>query len=261
MTPRIYLDTSVLKLAVQRRIEARSRVTTVDWGSKIMRVPVVEYVAVDPVDGEHFRQRRQARRLPFIAWLALSDRIQLLRQLETLWEFAMLKSSRGAYGDFFGAKITSVDAPVRYGRVIAGGSQSGRDAQRDFLKKLQHPRFLQLQKATGAYQGKNPVAENELLDAFHIWCAEFIGADSFLTADVDLVDHVTSHKRFPPKVIVETPLQLVARFAKLELFRSHELAEYRRFRRRTAYTSPHPLEPFVELGQLLRSRGYYDPHL
>lgn len=67
-------------------------------------------------------------------------------------------------------------------------------AQYEFLCSLKHKRFLQLQRATGAYQGPNGINENQLLDAFHLWCAEYNASDFFLTLDFNLARAVKGAK-------------------------------------------------------------------
>ena len=53
-------------------------------------------------------------------------------------------------------------------------------AQFKFLRSLNDERFRELQAITGAYQGEGKINRNQLLDAFHLWCAEGNGCDLFL---------------------------------------------------------------------------------
>jgi hypothetical protein len=78
----------------------------------------------------------------------------------------------------------------------------------NFLKSITHPRFLQLQRACGAFQGDS-VKENQLADAFHIWCAEAANASHFLTTDFTLANLVRRHRTAPPQVRVVAPSELL----------------------------------------------------
>jgi hypothetical protein len=119
----------------------------------------------------------------------------------------------GGRPELLEAKITWVGGPIRYSRMISPHSffadGEERDVQLAFLSSLTNERFLQLQKACGVDQGstKNP---KQLLDAFHIWCAESAGATHFLTNDGKLVRHLSTHARFPPHVKVVLPSQLLS---------------------------------------------------
>ena len=53
-----------------------------------------------------------------------------------------------------------------------GGNASYKEEQFNFLRSLQHDRFPELQRNTGAYQGEAEINRNQLLDAFHLWCSE-----------------------------------------------------------------------------------------
>ena len=43
-----------------------------------------------------------------------------------------------------------------------------------------------------------------------LWVAENAGATHFLTCDYKLMRHLSSHRRFPPRVSVVTPRKLLA---------------------------------------------------
>jgi hypothetical protein len=88
---------------------------------------------------------------------------------------------------------------------------SAKDVQVDFLAGLRQKRFLHLQKACGARQG-NRVVPNQLIDAFHIWCAESAAASHFLTNDFKLIRAVRNYKSSPPKVKLVKPSELLADF-------------------------------------------------
>jgi hypothetical protein len=85
-------------------------------------------------------------------------------------------------GNLFRDHLEIVSPPVKYGRILFGGIDYKR-AQFNFLLSLKHKRFLELQRITGAYQGKGKFDRNQLLDAFHLWCAEHNSCDFFLSLD------------------------------------------------------------------------------
>jgi hypothetical protein len=77
---------------------------------------------------------------------------------------------------------------------------------------IRRQRFLELQKATDAYQGPGkPPHDNQLWDAFHVWSAESTGADYFLTLDMKLLRHLAQHRSFPPLVPCLGPVALLRR--------------------------------------------------
>lgn len=158
MSPlRIFLDSSALKMAVQRRIIGRRRSKTLDWGDRKTVAEIVQFITVNPTANCHPRQRREARRLPIIAWLSLQGQVDLLTHAETLWEFFGLPRTDDSCGRFFGATVGSVESPFHCSRVLAGGgAPSSKDLQANLFANIAHKRFEQLKRATGAYQGNNP---------------------------------------------------------------------------------------------------------
>jgi len=262
MSPlRIFLDSSALKMAVQRRIIGRRRSKTLDWGDRKTVAEIVQFITVNPTANCHPRQRREARRLPIIAWLSLQGQVDLLTHAETLWEFFGLPRTDDSCGRFFGATVGSVESPFHYSRVLAGGgAPSSKELQANFFANIAHTRFEQLKRATGAYQGNNPSPVNELADTFHIWCAETAGADIFLTFDEDLVSLIRRHRKHPPRVQVLLPSEAVRLAGETGRFSRHDYPAYRLFRRKLLQgDADHPYEDLVRLGLHLESQGCFDP--
>jgi len=76
-----------------------------------------------------------------------------------------------------------------------------------FLSSLKNKKFIELQKLTGADQGTGKLNRNQLLDAFHLWCAEYNGCDYFLTFDFKLMRVVGKQKgRFLGEVVKPSEL-------------------------------------------------------
>jgi hypothetical protein len=93
--------------------------------------------------------------------------------------------------------------------MVGGGKKV--DHQFDFLCSLKHERFVELQRATGAFQGEDQLPNrNQLLDAFHLWCAESANAKYFLTMDDKLAKVVAKSKKVTPNVTLVRPRNLLA---------------------------------------------------
>jgi hypothetical protein len=97
-------------------------------------------------------------------------------------------------GEFYGAPRKIVEAPIKYGRVLFRAHGDYKAEQFYFLRSVKHERFLELQRITGAYQGEDKVNRNQLLDAFHLWCAEHSGCIFFLSLDFKLAQVVRKSK-------------------------------------------------------------------
>ena len=104
-------------------------------------------------------------------------------------------------GDLYKAPRITVEPPIRYGRVLFGGTEDFREAQFRFIESLGDSRFLELRRACGAQQGKK-VNRNQLLDAFHLWCAEHNACEYFLSLDFKLARVVDAGKIKPTCRIV-----------------------------------------------------------
>jgi hypothetical protein len=109
--------------------------------------------------------------------------IQLEAELES-WGIPNMDSNSGR---FYGAPVEPVEAPIVYGRVIGGRPDNPEEKQFEFLSRIEDSRFKVLQKITGAYQGERKLNRNQLLDAFHLWCAEHNDCSHFLTMDFKLL--------------------------------------------------------------------------
>ncbi len=257
---RIFLDSSALKFAVQRRFALPPQSRTLEWGGRAMVADVSQFTTVDPTATTHRQQRREARRLPVIAWLSMQKRVNLVTHMETLWEFFGLPKADDSFGRFFGVTVKHVESPIQYGRVLIGaGVSSAKELQTQFLTRIRHERFEQLKRATGAYQGDRPAPPNELADTFHIWCAEAASADVFLTLDTDLVGLVRQRRQNPPRLQVLLPSETLQLARDRGLFSSSDYSPYRSFRRQLLRGhSDHPLESWVAFGRRMEGDGRYD---
>lgn len=206
---RVYLDTSALKLSVQA-IEGFTPVDeVVNWGGRELTVTVHKPAVAYPIEGiDNAELKSEARLLPRIADLAHKGSIELVVQNETLVELWGLPRTAGK--PFFGAPLKKIPAPFEYGRVVFAAFEDAETLQYDFLAGIKDARFIELQKACGAYQGAVPPPRNQLLDAFHVWCAEASRSKYFLTCDMSLVRYVGKQKQHVPAVRVVLPSHLLA---------------------------------------------------
>lgn len=255
---RVFLDTTVLKLAADRVIRGFTRQKTVMWGEDRATIPLVQFRTVW-LPAKPGAQAEDAALLPILAHLAIQNRIELLWHLDGALEFAGLPKTDSPQGRLFGAPITWAKDPGPWGRTIAGAGKSMKEHQLDFLRSHRDPRFLALQVAVGVKAGSNH-ADNQLLDAWHLWCAERAEADYFLTCDYKLIRHLDGHRRTQPNVSVVTPRQLLAdlvqsrRVGVLDILRALGTELWLRFRR----TPRMGLEGLAALGDDLEARNFYD---
>lgn len=189
MSPtKVYIDTTVLKFSATRLPRLRPINQTIKWGDLSLEEPVHDIVRVNPNDPiDNTELKAEAELLPTLAEAGKRGEVNYVIQMETLLESWGLPKMDSETGKFYGAPIESVEAPIKYGRDVFGPNFNTRDMQFSFLSSISNDRFLELQKMTGAYQGPGKLNRNQLLDAFHIWCAEHNRCDYFLTLDFNLV--------------------------------------------------------------------------
>jgi hypothetical protein len=209
--PKIHLDSNIYKFSATELLRALPRDVSVDWGGRRSTLTVYDPVTVNPNEriANNPELRSEAELLPQVAALAEAGLVVFQINVETQVEIGGLPDLDSRTGYFYGAAREIVQPPLRYGRALYEGAGSWDDGQYDFLRTLDHERFLELQKITGAYQGERPVNRNQLLDAFHLWCAEHSGADYFLSLDFKLAK-VIERSKSKPTVVVVRPSQLLA---------------------------------------------------
>jgi hypothetical protein len=251
--PLIFLDTSALKLAADRQVRGIQRRSTVRWGPHDVDMDWVQFVEVNPNANVYAGQRQHISALPMIAHLADRNRVRLTTHMEVLWELDRLPKHRDVRGRFYGVAIEDAPDPFEYSRVIASGLPPKRDWQMDFLVGLRESRFEQLKVAVGANPGSARY-RNQLLDAFHIRCAEGAGAHYFLTLDEKLVRHVAGHRRAPPLCRVITPTSLRAELVSCGALRLRDRLAFHRFRREMRRRSTDPYSQLVDLGARMMRR-------
>jgi len=215
--PTAFVDTMVIKFATETPVFI-PRQQTVNFGGKEIEFTVHDFGTRREIDtlppGE---LRSEVEHLKPISELAKSGHLRLITQAEVLHESWTLPWVRGAH--LYGTTIELAEAPFYYARILGKilpspngrGSADAKESMVEFLKRVDHRRFKQLQVACGAHQGKT-INDNQLIDAFHVWCAESAGAEYFLTCDFKLIRSVANHRRWPPKVALVRPSELLERF-------------------------------------------------
>jgi hypothetical protein len=172
---------------------------------------VYDPVLVNPNDriSNNPNLKAEAALLPQVAALSEADLVTFVTNVETKIEIMGIPDLDSNTGYFYGAKRELCKAPVIYSRILFGGIGNPLQAQYDFLCSLKHERFLKLQRITGAYQGQGKVNRNQLLDAFHLWCAENSKCNFFLSLDFKLAEVIKKSKS-KPFVRVVRPSELLA---------------------------------------------------
>lgn len=208
---KVYLDSNIYKCSATQLPRFVSRERRVNWGGHSKSVTVHTPTTVNPNEGikNGPELKAEAELLPQVAALAAAGLVIFQISIETQVELSGLPDMDSETGYFYGAAREIVKPPVRYSRTLYGGPEHWKEAQYNFLRSLEHERFLELQKITGAYQGKRKVNRNQLLDAFHLWCAEYNGSDFFLSLDFKLA-RVIERSKSKPTVAVVRPSQLLA---------------------------------------------------
>lgn len=210
---KVYIDTNIFKFSATelRRLVAKD-VEPLQWGDlTIDSSPVYEILSINPNDNIKNNKvlKHEASLLQSIADLAKSNAIHLVIQHETLLESWGIPDMDSQSGRFYGAPYEIVEAPVEYSRAILGSNIDSKAEQYKFLSNIKHNRFFELQKATGAYQGERKSNENQLIDAWNIWCAEHSQCQFLLTMDFKLIRMINANKKLESSVSLVTPSALL----------------------------------------------------
>jgi hypothetical protein len=198
---RVFLDTAVAKHSIRARTVLKPTRHQVNILGRLQEVVVQEIVKIDPAASVEPRLRAQIDLLPEVVRRARVGDIELVWNIETQLEFFEIYLYPGGGTSELLDAVKVIEGPIKYDRAITPMSplsgETSRSLRTDFLRGLDCPRFLELQRACGAFQGDHGVNENQLVDAFHIWCAEAADASHFLTTDFRLVRAVRGHKTAP----------------------------------------------------------------
>lgn len=216
LPPKVYVDANIFKFSATALPRLKPRLQTLNWGGIELEETVHDFVVENPNEKiENPELRAEADLLPELARFGTNRKVRYVVQVEAEFEAWGLPNMDSDSGRFYGAPVELVDAPITYGRVMVGGIENPRESQRGFLEGIQDKRFKELQKMTGAYQGENRPNGNQLLDAFHLWCAEHNGCDYFLTMDFSLIKVILSNRKRKLGVNLVRPSELLSEVQKL----------------------------------------------
>ena len=208
---KVFVDTNIFKYSASELRRFRPSKQDIDWAGKKHVVEVYEEIIVNPNDNitNNARLRSEVDLIPEIVHLQNSESIQFCITSELDVETMGIPSMDSLSGRLYGAEIIWVDPPIKYARVVSGWCLDAKEDQYEFIRSLKSPRFEQIQKAVGAYQGVNPPNRNQLLDAFHLWCAEHACCDFFLTAEAEKLNRMMSQKKnfsYEPSIVSPSEL-------------------------------------------------------
>jgi hypothetical protein len=213
--PIVYVDTNIFKFSATELPRLKPRTKAIRWGGNSHDVTVHDFVVENPNERiKNTDLKSEAELLPELAALGKEGQVRYVIQLEANLESWSIPNMDSNSGRFYGAPIESMEAPIFYSRVIAGGPENPKEKQFEFLANLENKRFIEIQKITGAYQGENQLNRNQLLDAFHLWCAEHNGCDYFLTMDFKLIKVALNRRKNGLKVKPIRPSELLLELRK-----------------------------------------------
>lgn len=207
----VFIDTNILKFSAVKKHVFRPRKETINWGGIEQEIVVHDMVTTNDLHKiKNETQKRDAVLLGMLAYAGTSGQLKFHTHLEVELETWGLPGMASASGRFFGCTINDVADPVApQSRIIAGGLKKPREYVLDFLCGIKHPRYVELTKMTGAFQGKDkPLNLNQARDAYHIWCAECANMNYFLTMDYKL-QKVVGAAKIKTSVTIKTPAQLL----------------------------------------------------
>lgn len=167
----------------------------------------------DPTNKIEGELRQEIDCLDEVAAMARNGRIILLTSDEAMIEFLINeKIPNNRVSPFDGIPIEYVEQPATCSRILGGvpglSGETVVEQQIRFFESLEDKRFLQIQRACGAYQGST-ISGKQIRDAFHLWCAEICDASHFLTTDLKLVRLVRNYKAAPLRLKVVRPSELL----------------------------------------------------
>jgi len=208
---KVFVDANIFKYSATELHRFYPRQQAVVWGSNAFTTTVHDLVVINPNDNIRNNEilRREVSLIPEIVALQTKENIEFCVTFESDVEVMGLPDMDSRPGKLYGAKISYIEPPIEYSRVVIGWDIDAKEEQYDFIKRIKSKRFLEIQRATGAYQGINPPNRNQLLDAFHLWCAEHAKCDVFLTGEATKLKRSMSNKRdfsYGTKVLLPSEL-------------------------------------------------------
>ena len=211
MAIKVFVDANIFKYSATKLLRFIPREQKLNWGGQEIITTVHDMSYINPNENikNNDTLRKEVDLLPYIVELQEKENIEFCVTFESDLEVMGLPNMDSRTGKLYGAKITYLKPPVDYQRILIGWMTDTQQAQYNFLRNIKSKRFLEIQRATGAYQGKNPPNRNQLLDAFHLWCAEHSKCDVFLTGEATKLKQSINRKKgfeFEPELMLPSEL-------------------------------------------------------
>ena len=209
----VYIDANVFKFSATALFRLFPRTQLVEFADgHVITHDYYEPRYVNPNEKiKDGNLRHEADLLESVATLIKAGWLDAVTHIETHFETWGLRNIDSWTGRFYHAPIESVNGPIRGGRMLLASGRDPTQMQRSYLSKIKHPRFIAIQKITGAYQGLGRYSWNQLMDAFALWCAEYNQCDYFLTLDFKLIRQVKRSGDFMRKPSLVRPSDLLQR--------------------------------------------------
>lgn len=207
----VFIDANILKFSAVKKHVYRTKKATVNWGGTNFDTEYHERYTVNDINKvTNEVQRRDSVCLGMLAYAGISQCLTFHNHREVDLETWGLPGMVSPSGRFFGCPIHKVPDPIApQSRIIFGGGKRHKENILDSLSRVKHPRYVELTKMTGAFQGESrPLNLNQARDAYHIWCAENANMDYFLTMDYKL-KKVVALSKIGTSVTIVTPDQLL----------------------------------------------------
>lgn len=204
---RVFVDSNIIRHAATRYRTQTIQFGRLDPGDPLVKRGPIQFHSKKPASG--LRLRSEIGKLRELSAHLKVTGATLLMDQETLGEVKRAGGFRSEY--FHRSNIVVSEPPLKYARIIGLAPHLNfgptENHFHNFLSNLEHPRFLQLAKATGGMQGESK-NYNQLADAFFLWCAESNDADYFLTLDFKLKNCIThaANLAFSPSVLLPSQL-------------------------------------------------------
>ena len=202
----IYVDANILQNSDVGRISWLPEEWSVNWGGNTIKG--TSYHRYEVSDKRiTIRDRQLLKESLAIQLLARFDQlptVHFLQQYETQLE---TKYMPGTSLPLFGARVLSAGNPIPYARALSGHLAS---SQSEFMERIDHARFRYFQKLVGVQKGMGEKRRGaQLLDAWHLWCAEQNQCAYFLTMDFKLVRMLQNAVNVKPSSQPPTPVRAV----------------------------------------------------
>ena len=193
---KVFVDANIFKYAAANLRRFSPYKKSINWGGVEIETTVNDIVYINPnlSINNNDKLLEETRLIPKIVALQEDKNIEFCITSELMLEVMGLPNMDSSDGLLFGAKITYIEPPVKYSRILISHNLNTKEEQYSFLRGLKSKRFLEIQKATGAYQGENAPNPNQLLDSYHLWCAEHSKCNVFLTGEAKKLNNSINGK-------------------------------------------------------------------